>query len=135
MDEILIECIRCVENELSNYYKENIYQNSLYIELNVRGYLVQTEVIVPVFYKNVYVGFERADIVVFDKSGNIIKVLELKSQTSRIGTKEINQLRKYLINLNCESGILVNFYDKLEIIKVTKTSHEKISNDTLLRRN
>ena len=135
MDEILIECIRCVENELSNYYKENIYQNSLYTELNVRGYLVQTEVIVPVFYKNVYVGFERADIVVFDKSGNIIKVLELKSQTSRIGTKEINQLRKYLINLKCESGILVNFYDKIEIIKVTKTSHEKISNDMLLQRN
>ena len=129
MDEILIECIRCVEKEISNYYKENIYQNSLYIELNMRGYLVQTEVIVPVFYKNVYVGFERADIVVFDKSGNILKVLELKSQNTRLGPKEINQLRKYLINLKCDSGILVNFYDNLEIIKVNKTSHQKISND------
>ena len=126
MDDILIDCIRCVEKNLGNHYRENIYQNALYIELNMRGYLVQTEVIVPVFYRNVYVGFERADVVIYDNSGKIVSILELKSQTSKLGTKEINQLRKYLINLNCDSGILVNFYENLQIIKVNKNSQETI---------
>ena len=70
MNEI-IECIKRVEKELGNYYKENIYQFALYTELNLSGYLVQSEVIVPIFYKGVYVGFERADLVVYNKEGKI----------------------------------------------------------------
>ena len=61
--EKILECINVVNKELGNHYKENIYQYALYVELNLRGYLVQTEVIVPIFYKGVYVGFERADVV------------------------------------------------------------------------
>ena len=55
MDNIL-ECIHVVEKELGKHYKENIYQYALYIELNLRGYLVQTEVMLPIHYKGVYVG-------------------------------------------------------------------------------
>lgn len=123
----ILECIKTVETTLGNYYRESIYQSSLYVELNLNNFLVQTEVIVPVIYKNVNVGFERADIIIYTQNGEIEYILELKSQSPRLSSKEINQLRKYLNNMNCQNGILVNFYDKLEIIKVTSDSFEKIS--------
>ena len=129
MNEI-IECIKRVEKELGNYYKENIYQFALYTELNLSGYLVQSEVIVPIFYKGVYVGFERADLVVYNKEGKIEYILELKSQGTRVGSKEIVQLKKYLKNLSCNNGILVNFHDSLEIVHVTQETSQKILRDS-----
>jgi len=129
--EKILECINVVNKELGNHYKENIYQYALYVELNLRGYLVQTEVIVPIFYKGVYVGFERADVVIYNSDGTIEHVLELKSQNSKLASKEIMQLRKYLKNMNCKNGLLINFYEKLDIIKVIKDSYtEKIEMST-----
>tara|TARA_R110002072_G_scaffold135229_1_gene276413 strand:- start:6368 stop:6754 length:387 start_codon:yes stop_codon:yes gene_type:complete len=126
MEEIL-KCIRTVESELGNHYRENIYQFALYVELNLYGYLVQTEVMIPIHYKGVYVGFERADIVIYDKMGNIEYILELKSQSTRLASKEIMQLRKYLKNTGCSNGLLINFYETLEIIKVDQESSQKIN--------
>jgi len=124
--EKILECIKTVEKELGNHYRENIYQFALYIELNLNGYLVQTEVMIPIYYKGVYVGFERADIVIYNQEGKIQYILELKSQNSRLASKEIMQLRKYLKNTGCEIGILVNFYESLEIIKVDHALSQKI---------
>lgn len=124
--EKILKCIHTVEKELGNHYRENIYQFALYIELNLNGYLVQTEVMIPIYYKGVYVGFERADIVIYNQEGKIQYILELKSQNSRLASKEITQLRKYLKNTGCEIGILVNFYESLEIIKVDHLTSQKI---------
>ena len=122
--EKIIQCIKTVNDELGNHYKENIYQYALYVELNLKGFLVQTEVIIPILYKGVYVGFERADIVIYDPEFTYI--LELKSQNSRLSSKETNQLKKYLRNLNCENGLLINFFETLEIMEVTKETSRKI---------
>ena len=124
--EKILECVRKVESELGNHYRENIYQYALYVELNLQGYLVQTEVMIPINYKGVYVGFERADIVIYNSNGTIEYILELKSQNSRLASKEIMQLRKYLNNLSCNNGLLINFYENLEIIKVDQQSSSKI---------
>ena len=122
--EKIIQCIKTVNDELGNHYKENIYQYALYVELNLKGFLVQTEVIIPILYKGVYVGFGRADIVIYDPEFTYI--LELKSQNSRLSSKETNQLKKYLRNLNCEKGLLINFFETLEIMEVTKETSRKI---------
>ena len=125
MEEIT-DCIKTVSGELGSHYKENIYQSALYLELNLKGYITQTEVVIPITYKGYYLGFERADIVVYNSEGKITNILELKSQNSRITAKEIIQLRKYLKNLQCDSGILVNFYETLEIYEVTQGSSRKV---------
>ena len=125
MDDI-VNCIKTVSNELGFHYKENIYQSALYLEMNLKGYITQTEVIAPIIYKGYYLGFERADIVVYNKEGKITNIMELKSQNARTTSKEINQLRKYLKNLNCETGILVNFYETLEIYIVTQATSRKV---------
>lgn len=125
MDEI-IKCVKTVSVELGNHYKENIYQSALYLEMNLSGHITQTEVVVPIIYKGYYLGFERADVVVYNSEGKITHILELKSQNSRITAKEINQIRKYLKNLNCDTGLLVNFYETLEMYIVTQESSRKV---------
>tara|TARA_B100000035_G_C21034272_1_gene570047 strand:+ start:2075 stop:2485 length:411 start_codon:yes stop_codon:yes gene_type:complete len=120
----IIDCIKLVKSEMGNYHRENIYQTSLCVELNINRFIIQSEVIIPIFYKNVYVGLEKADIIIYNSKGEIDYILELKSQAPKISSKEINQLRKYLIDTKCQNGILVNFYDKLHIIKVTTDCFE-----------
>lgn len=123
--EDVIRFIKEVETTLGNHYKENIYQNALYYELNNNGYTCQTEVVVPIIYKNFHVGFERADIVIY-QNGKPVFIIELKSQNQRLALKEIQQLKKYMKNLDCTSGLLVNFYETLEITKISGDFCQKI---------
>ena len=131
----VLDCIKKVNIELGDYYKENIYQEALNIEFRGIGLASGTEVVVPIHYKGIYVGFERADIVIYDKVGDnepyAIMIIELKSQNSKLTNKEIVQLKKYLNNLKCETGILVNFYETPEIVCITPEVTEKIPYDSL----
>ena len=123
--EDTIKFIKEVQSNLGNHYKENVYQNALYYELNNNGYTCQTEVVVPIVYKNFHVGFERADVVIY-QDGTPVFIIELKSQNQRLANKEIQQLKKYMKNLDCNCGILVNFYDTLEITRIFEDVCQKI---------
>ena len=136
MDELIqnvLNCIKKVKDELGDFYKENIYQNALRIELERLKYYCGTEVIIPIHYKGIYIGFERADIVIYDSASpyDIKLIIELKSQNTKLANKETVQLKKYIKNVNCERGLLVNFYEVPEILCVTDESTEKILYDTL----
>ena len=109
--------------ELGSSYKEHIYVNAMCIHLRSENYLFQTEVIVPINYKGVQLGYERADIVIYEP---IKCILEFKAQTQSISKKEIAQLTKYKKNLDIYHGILINFGNlngKLEY-------HEMFENST-----
>ena len=93
-------------NELGPSYKEHIYVNAMCVHLRKENYLFRTEVIVPIDYMGVQLGYERADIVIYEPFKCI---LEFKSQTYSISKKEFMQLTKYKKNLNIENGILINF--------------------------
>ena len=110
-------------NQLGPSYKEHIYVNAMTVHLRTENYLFQTEVIVPINYMGVQLGFERADIVIYEP---IKCILEFKAQTQSIAKKEIAQLTKYKKNLNINNGILINFGNlngKLEY-------HEMFENST-----
>ena len=107
-----------IYNTLGSGYRENIYVNALCVELREKNYLFGTEVIVPINYKNVQVGFERADIIIYEPFKCI---LEFKAQHQRISDKEITQLNKYLKNFNSreiQNGLLINFGNKLEFHEI-----------------
>lgn len=126
--------------ELGSGYKENIYQKALGIEYNIINIQHAMEVISSIFYKNQFIGFERADIVIYDNN-NINCVIELKSQTSSLTKKEFIQLYKYIQNLNTSYGFVVNFmitptkitesniFDFLEVYKIENGLLYKIKND------
>ena len=118
-------------NELGPSYKEHIYVNAMSVHLRNENYLFQTEVIVPINYKSVQLGYERADIVIYEP---IKCILEFKAQTQSISKKEIAQLTKYKKNLDINNGILINFGNvngKLEyneMFENTSLNEKKIVN-------
>ena len=111
--------------ELGPSYKEHIYVNAMCVHLRNENYLFHTEVIVPIYYKGIQLGYERADIVIYEP---IKCILEFKAQTQNISKKEIIQLIKYKKNLDINNGILINFgnlNNKLEYHEIFQNStHE-----------
>ena len=111
---IVAEAAAHVYDELGGGLSESIYQNALSIALRARGCAVETEVVVPVFYQDAYVGFVRPDIVV-----NKQVVLELKAVV-KITESHLLQTRGYLRWLprtpnwsvgiqSCTRGAVLNF--------------------------
>ena len=105
---ILIKSMGDVYLTLLPGYKENIYQQALSTEFTLHNTPHSLEVVVPILYKGYYVGFERADIVLY-AGQNPSAVIELKAQGVSLGKKEFNQLSKYIHNLNLSVGYVVNF--------------------------
>lgn len=106
--EQAIEIAKEVFTALGPGLHECVYQNAMVIDLQLAGFVCQTEVVVPVFYKGYQVGTGRMDIVIHleDK----LFVLELKAIRSAIGDTERTQLLNYLRNLSQETqGVVINF--------------------------
>lgn len=122
------EFSQLILNDLGSNYKEHIYVNAMCVHLRNENFLFHTEVIVPIIYKNVQLGYERADIVIYEP---IKCILEFKAQTQNISKKEINQLLKYMKNLNINNGVLINFGNingKLEYNDLQENESKKIVN-------
>lgn len=108
MDTGLPTILMKIFDTLGSGYKEHIYQRAIEIEFQSENILFHSEVICPVNYNGIQVGFERADIVTYS-DGVPSSVLELKSQTNSITKKEFIQLYKYLLNLKVQTGYIINF--------------------------
>lgn len=100
-----------VYNEMGYGFLEKVYQNSLFIELKARGFKVEAQKQIKVFYKGYEVGEYYADIVVND-----LVVLELKAAECLVEEFE-SQLINYLRGTNMEVGLLLNFGKKPEFIR------------------
>ncbi len=106
-----------IYNKLGTGYKENIYAAAMQIELINAKYKFSSETIVPIMYENIQIGWERADIVIYEP---IKCILEFKAINTSLNKKESLQLKKYLMNMNIDNGLLINFGNSLEIKEVNK---------------
>ncbi|SEG30584.1 GxxExxY protein [Flavobacterium urumqiense] len=97
-----------VYNELGYGFLEKVYQNSMYIELKNKGYKVEAQNKIKVYYKGTEVGEYYADLIV----ENLI-ILELKAVDYIVKDFE-NQILNYLRSTDCEVGLLLNFGKKPE---------------------
>lgn len=97
-----------VYNELGYGFLEKVYQNSMYIELKNKGYKVEAQNKIKVYYKGTKVGEYYADLIV----ENLI-ILELKAVDYIVKDFE-NQILNYLRSTDCEVGLLLNFGKKPE---------------------
>ena len=97
-----------VYNELGYGFLEKVYQNSMYIELKNKGYKVEAQNKIKVYYKGTEVGEYYADFIV----ENLI-ILELKAVDYIVKDFE-NQILNYLRSTDCEVGLLLNFGKKPE---------------------
>jgi GxxExxY protein len=108
LTDAIIKTFYDVYNELGHGFLENVYQNSLYLELKSKGYKVEAQKKIIVFYKGIEVGMYYADIIVED-----LVILELKAADYIVKDFE-NQIVNYLRATDCEIGLLLNFGKKPE---------------------
>ena len=101
--DAIISAFYLVYNTLGYGFLEKVYRNALMHELRKRGYTVESEVPIKVYYDGVVVGDYFADLVV-----NSIIILEIKSASLIIAEHE-SQLMNYLKATNIEVGFIFNF--------------------------
>jgi GxxExxY protein len=92
-----------VHNSLGSGFLEKVYENSLLIELRERGFDVEQQVPISVFYKNKLVGDYMADLLV-----NKTVILELKA-VENLQVIHETQLVNYLTATGLDIGLLINF--------------------------
>jgi len=99
-----------VHKQLGNGFQELIFHKALTIELNSRNIKSENEVSIPVYYKEIQIGYRRVDFLV-DKA----VCVEIKA-LSQLENQHLAQALNYLEALNLEIGLLINFgASKLEI--------------------
>jgi GxxExxY protein len=108
LTDVIIKTFYEVYNELGHGFLEKVYQNSLYLELKNKGYKVEAQKKINVYYKGTEVGEYFADLIV----ENAV-ILELKAADCIIKDFE-NQILNYLRATDCEVGLLLNFGKKPE---------------------
>lgn len=114
-----------VYNELGYGFLEKVYQNSLYLELQSKGFDVEAQKQIKVYYKSTEVGEYYADLVVND-----LIILELKA-TEYIVEEFEWQLLNYLRGTNKEVGLLLNFGKKPEFRRKVFDNSRKNLNDSV----
>jgi GxxExxY protein len=119
LTDVIIKTFYEVYNELGYGFLEKVYQNSLYLELKNKGYNVEAQKRISVYYKGTEVGEYFADLIV----ENTV-ILELKAADCIVKDFE-NQILNYLRATDCEVGLLLNFGKKPEFKRKIYENNQK----------
>ena len=92
-----------VHNQLGPGFLEAVYRKALIYELTLRGFLVEEEKPLPVYYKGQLIGEYKADLVV---DGKII--LEIKAVSALAKAHEAQAIH-YLTATGLRLALLINF--------------------------
>jgi len=98
-----------VHNTLGCGFLEKVYHKALVVELDKRGFSIQSQKPISVKYENQVVGEYFADIVVEDKV-----IVEVKA-VEKINSIFEAQLLNYLKASELKVGLIVNFADLVQI--------------------
>lgn len=120
LTECIIKTFYEVYNELGYGFLEKVYQNSLYLELKSKGFKVEAQKKIDVYYKGIVVGEYFADLIVED-----LIILELKAADCIVAEFE-NQILNYIRGTDCEVGLLLNFGKKPEFRRKVLENKRKV---------
>jgi GxxExxY protein len=110
-----------VYNELGSGFLEKVYQNAMYFELIARGYKVEAQKQIKVYFKKQLVGDYFADLLVEDKVIVELKACELLMNV------HVAQTMNYLKATEIEVGLLLNFGEEPEFKRFIYTNDRKIN--------
>jgi GxxExxY protein len=108
-----------VYNHLGFGFLERIYENSLALLLRERGFSVQQQAPISVYFHGFVVGEYFADLLVND-----LVIVELKA-AEELRQEHLAQLRNYLRATDIEVGLLLNFGQKATFKRVFLTNDRK----------
>lgn len=110
----IMEAVFEVHNQLGPGFSEEIYQQALGTELQIRNILFETQKQINIFYKGKPMGMYKLDLVVESKI-----ILELKAVSS-LNDLFKQQLTSYLKATGLRLGILINFgIRRVEYVRIT----------------
>ena len=118
---LIIQAAYRVHNALGAGFLERVYHNAMLIELRDMCLQVESELPIPVFYKNRLVGDYNADLFV----ENCV-IVELKA-VEQLHTAHEVQLVNYLTGTKVDIGLLINFGTSVIVkrkYRVYKESYE-----------
>ncbi len=118
--EEIINCFYNVYNELGYGFLEKVYEKALKIELKERGFDVESQYALSVFYKGHRIGEYYCDLVV-----NRFVIIELKAATC-IQSDHEAQLLNYLRATDMEVGLILNFGPKPNVRRKVFSNHGKV---------
>jgi GxxExxY protein len=111
LTEMVIGCAYEVHNQLGYGFLEKVYENAMMIALLEKGLAASQQSPVNVHFKEKVVGEYFADIIV----GKEV-IIELKAVSELSKVHEV-QLVNYLKATGIKVGLLINFGEKLKIIR------------------
>ena len=94
-----------VHSELGNGFREIVYHRSMKHELAVQELSFESEITMPLYYKDIKVGSRRVDLLVEEKI-----LVELKA-VGEINSQHISQVLNYLKADKMEVALLLNFVE------------------------
>lgn len=107
----LIQFANNVYSELGAGYAECVYQRALLVELTLAGITHETEVVIPLTYRERFIGSCRADIILSFALRNTVHkmIVELKAIAKAPGEAEAAQVQTYRRSTGIEYGLAINF--------------------------
>jgi GxxExxY protein len=100
-----------VYNELGWGFREQYYERAIIEEFKIRDISYNSQVTIPIKYKNKTIGYNRCDILVYNKI-----IIELKVG-SKLIKKDFDQINEYLKKHNVDTGLLILFSPRGVIFK------------------
>ncbi len=110
-----------VYNQLGSGFLEKVYQNAMYFELKNKGFKVEAQKQIKVYFRKQLVGEYYADLIVEDKI-----IVELKA-TELLMNAHVAQTLNYLKATEIEVGLLLNFGEEPEFKRMIYTNNRKIN--------
>lgn len=107
----IISCAYDVHNQLGFGFSEKVYENAMMIKLAHKGPTAVQQTPVNVFFEKQLVGEYFPDLLVESKV-----IVELKAVSALLKAHEA-QLVNYLKATGIKVGLLVNFGEKLKIVR------------------
>ena len=107
----IISCSYDVYNKLGYGFSEKVYENAMMIKLRQKGLAAVQQAPVNVYFEGQLVGEYAPDIFVENKV-----IVELKTVSALIKAHEA-QLLNYLKATGVKVGLLINFGDKIKIVR------------------
>ena len=101
-------------------FVESVYLRSMLVECELRNIETDSEIELPIYYKNIKVGSRRADLLIKKKV-----IIELKAVTE-LNDHHLAQAIDYLEAFNLEVGLLLNFRSKS--LQYKRVIHPKLLN-------
>ncbi len=117
----IIGCAIDVSNELGPGFLESVYEKALLIELQQKGFRVENQYPIKVYFREECVGDFYSDLLVEDKV-----IVELKAVKSLMPEHKA-QVINYLKATEKEVGILINFGKRpLEYSRLTRNKEDHL---------